>query len=64
MGFAENRSLVRGSSKSAGPSENARLATLACAVLLLNIVVGVTVHRALPHGSAAQTEEIMVSHGD
>jgi hypothetical protein len=64
MAIAERRSTIKPSLKVLGPSENAVLAILAGALLLLNILVGVMVHRALPNEPRAQTEEVIVSHGD
>jgi hypothetical protein len=64
MAIAERRSTVKRSLNIRAPSENALLATVACAFLLLHILVGVMVHRALPNEPRAPTEEIIVSRGD
>jgi len=50
--------------KARGASGNTLLAMIACGLLLLNIVVGGMVHRALSSEAHAQTEEIIVSPGD
>lgn len=63
MAIAEERSTVRPSSKSSGPSENALLAILTCAFLLFNILIGTMVHRALPNEPDGQRAQVIVSHG-
>jgi hypothetical protein len=60
----ENPSPVRRSSKSPGPSENTTLAILAGALLLLNILVCMIMHRALPNKPGGQRAEVIVSRGD
>jgi hypothetical protein len=64
MAIAERRSTVKPSLKVPGPIEDALLTLLVCVLLLLNILVGVMVHRALPNEPRAQSEEIIISHGD
>ena len=51
-------------SKASGISENSRLVSLACAVLLFNIFIVMTVYRALPDAPRVQSAEIIVSQGD
>jgi hypothetical protein len=64
MAIAERPFMVKRSLNIRGPSENTRLAFLACGLLLFNILIGVMVHRALPNDSRAQAAEVILSHGD
>lgn len=64
MAIAERRSTVKRFLNIRGPSENACLATVACALLLLNIVAGLMVNRALPSEPRASTEKVFVLYGD
>lgn len=64
MALAEGHSSSSRSSKNGGRSQKVFLGSLACALLLFNILVGVMVHRALPDEPDVQSAEMMVSHGD
>lgn len=63
MAIAEGHSSCR-SSKSGGRSERAFLGVLVCGLLLINILVGVMVHRALPDQPDVQSAEVIISQGD
>jgi len=64
MADAEKRLPVERPSNGSGMSENVRLVRLACAFLLFNIFIVVTMSRALPDAPRVQSAEIIVSQGD
>jgi len=60
----ERSSSIKRSLGAVAPSENALLVVVAFVFLVLNVLVGVFVHSALPHEPAQGLEQMAAVHGD